>query len=309
MPNWSDWSDWALDPSRNVLRRVRQDEQGNLQRLSPHESHPHGHLTRRLIVIEGNLDYDYNFQNASHAETPRRALQTIEDLCEELEALSPGSSYESSEYELDSGPQERTESSASKGTNRNADGGTERSKREARYKEKDDGKGKARATRRYREKRQQKKASQRKRHNDGVSTHPGDEALAATSSAGLLSKTRYALHSQHYTGSKCTEPEAVYATTSKSCDLDEVRKLQKAFTESQKMQNRITRGGAEGASSTSYTTSAYGYESEDGEFSLSTACAVSDEDHSEEIDPSQARTAFNEGGIQAVNYSEIARVE
>ncbi|KAG5935376.1 hypothetical protein E4U59_005631 [Claviceps monticola] len=264
MPKWSDWSDWALDPSRNVLRRVRQDEQGN-------------------------SDYDYDYQNMSHAETPRRALQTIEDLCEELEALSPGSSYESSEYELDSGPQERTESSASKGTNRNADGGTQRSKREARDKEKDDGKGKARATRRYREKRQQKKASQRKRHNDGVSTNPADEALAATISAGLLSlsQTRYALHSQHYTGSKSTEPEAVYATTSKSCDLSEVRKLQKAFTELQKLQNGITRGGAEGASSTSYTTSAYGYESEDGEFSLSTACAVSDEDHSEEIDPSK----------------------
>ncbi|KAG6042627.1 hypothetical protein E4U17_001338 [Claviceps sp. LM77 group G4] len=262
MPDWSDWSDWALDPSRNVLRRVRQDEQGN-------------------------LDYDYDYQNASHAETPRRALQTIEDLCEELEALSPGSSYDSSEYELDSGPQERTESSASKGTNRNADGRTERSRGEVRDKGKDDGKGKARTTRKYRQKRQQKKASQRKRHNDGVSTHPGDEALAATGSAGLLSQTRYALHLQQYTGSKSTDPEAVYATISKSCDLDEVRKLQKAFTESQKMHNGITRGGAEGASSTSYTTSAYGYESEDGESSLYTACAVSDEDHSEDIDPSK----------------------
>ncbi|KAG5993510.1 hypothetical protein E4U52_001917 [Claviceps spartinae] len=282
MPNWSDWSDWALDPSRNILRRVRQDEQGN-------------------------LEYDYNYQDASHAETPRRALHTIEDLCEELEALSPGSSYDSSEYELDSGPQERMESSASKVTNRNSGGGTERSKREARDKEKDDGKGKTRATRRYREKRQQKKASQRKRHNDGVSTQPGDEALAATGSTGLLSQTRYALHSQHYTGSESTEPEAVYATTSTSCDLDEVRKLQKAFIESQKMQNGITRGGAEGASSTSYTTSAYGYEAEDGEFSLSTACAVSDEDHSEEIDPSGPRIsdwAFGKIPAGRVYWSE-----
>ncbi|KAG5968290.1 hypothetical protein E4U58_001906 [Claviceps cyperi] len=262
MPNWNDWSDWALDPSRNVLRRVRRDDQGN-------------------------LDYDYNYQDASHAETPRRALQTIEDLCEELEALSPGSSYVWSEYELDSVPQERTESPASKSTNRNQDGGTERPKREARDKEDDDGKGKARATRRYRKKRQQKKASQRKRHNDGVSTQPGNEALAATGSAGLLNQKQYALHSQHYIGSKSTELEAVYATTSSSCDLDEVRKLQKAFTESQKMQNGIIRRGAEGASTTSYTTSASGYESEDGEFLSSTACAVSDEDHSEEIDPSK----------------------
>ncbi|KAG5926702.1 hypothetical protein E4U42_003025, partial [Claviceps africana] len=67
--SWTDWSDWSMDHSQNLLYRVRQDQQGN-------------------------LDYEYNHDHQMHAETPRGGPLTMEALTAQLEGLSPGSSFD-----------------------------------------------------------------------------------------------------------------------------------------------------------------------------------------------------------------------
>ncbi|GAB0136546.1 hypothetical protein EsDP_00004845 [Epichloe bromicola] len=289
MSTWSEWSDWAVDPTQNLLYRVRQDHQGN-------------------------LDYEYNYDYGTRAETPRGDSQTIEALTAQLDSLSPGSNFDSQDYELNSGPQEKSRSSKSKGKDRERD----REKEKEKSKEKSKDKSKENSKEKNREKSKEKskdkgknhqydKGSQRKGHSHSGSTQQRRRAPAATGSTAPPSQTHYAYDAQYYTGSGYSEPAAAYATTPTSYDSNEATQLQQAVILSQQMQYGITQSGA-GSSSGAYTTPAYASEPDEDESTTPKGGAISaDEDQFEEMDPRyriEPSSRFQPGEIFKVYWSE-----
>ncbi|KAG5980452.1 hypothetical protein E4U55_004014 [Claviceps digitariae] len=274
--SWSDWSDWSADRSQNMLYRVRQDHQGN-------------------------LDYEYNDDYDIRAERPRGDPQSIEALTAQLGGLSPGSNFDSQEYELNSGSQERTISSKSNDKDRDGDRCKEwerekenekhrvREKQKGRDKGKDRGKDKDKTKDKNKDKskhHQHDKSSQRKGHSHSVSTQSRDDAEGMTGSTVVQGHTHYAYDAQYYTELGYLEPESAYATTSTAYDPDQVIQTQHAVVGSNQMQYGISPSDAGGTSSITYNSPEYEFEPEEDEFPSPKGGVISaDEDQFEEIDP------------------------
>ncbi|KAG6002761.1 hypothetical protein E4U21_002784 [Claviceps maximensis] len=195
--SWSDWSDWAADQCQNLLYRVRQDHQGN-------------------------LDYEYSHDYEMCADTPRGSLEMMEALTPGIDGLSPGSNLDFQEYELHSGPKERPIISDSKGVEgedengREERGGDERERETTGDKEKVRRNGKVKDKNKYKNKDgwrryQDDKSSQRKGHSHYLLTQPKDKVQANIDGTEVQGQTDYAHHARHYTTSEYLEPEAAYA--------------------------------------------------------------------------------------------------
>ncbi|KAG6011795.1 hypothetical protein E4U43_008123 [Claviceps pusilla] len=264
--SWSDWwSDWVADQSQNLLCRVRQDHREN-------------------------VDYEYNHDYEIRAETPRGDSQTIEALTAQVDGLSPGSNFDSQEYELNSGPRERTGSSKLKDDDREGGRRNERErererdgeKKRSRHKTKDRNKGK------WKFNHHDKKSSQRKSHGGhSVTPQSSDKVQAPICSAAVRSQLHYACEAhQYYTESGYLEHEAAYSTTSTAYDPEQMMQMSQAVTESDQMHHETHPNDAERNSSTTYSTLEYEFEPEGEEFTTPEGGTISaDEDQFEEIDP------------------------
>ncbi|KAG5987459.1 hypothetical protein E4U54_004985 [Claviceps lovelessii] len=284
--SWSDWSDWAADQSQNLLCRVRQDHQGN-------------------------VDYEYNHDYEIRAERPRGDSQTIEALTAQVGGLSPGSNFDSQEYELNSGPRQRTRSSKFQGDDRQGERRNEKErerqrggrKNRSRYKTKDRNKGRCKYN-------HHDKSSQRKsRGGHSVTPQSSDKVQAPICSAAVRSQLHYACEAhQYYTESGYLDHEAAYTTTSTAYDPERVMQMSQAVTESDQMHHETHANDAEGNSSTTYSTLEYEFEPEEEEFTTPEGGAISaDEDQFEEIDPRyriEPSSRFQPGEIFKVYWSE-----
>ncbi|GAO19955.1 hypothetical protein UVI_02051810 [Ustilaginoidea virens] len=266
--------------------------------LSRHIPHAHTHF------VLGNLDYDFNFDYADGARTPRDS-QRIDELAADFQNLSPGSNYEAQGefkmlhpanpshlvfrmvlgiqqvhwlyYALDSGQQERHRSSKPKGKERERERDRERVKDRDRDKDKSKDKSK-----------------------DKIKGKDKDK-----------DRTKHQHHDKHhrkdYSDSSKSHLEQLDQAYTKE---DETRQMQQAVAESQQVQYGIIRGSAKGPSDMAYTSSAYGtrpssqnsglnarlmivlskgYDVEDDESSTPKGgLMATDEDEFEEIDPRHA---------------------
>lgn len=264
----------------------------------------------------GNLDYDFNFDYADGARTPRDS-QRIDELAADFQNLSPGSNYEAQDYALDSGQQERHRSSKPKGKERERERDRERVKDRDRDKDKSKDKSKdkikGKDKDKDRTKHQHHDKHHRKDYSDSSKSHL--EQLGPSTSSRPESQAQAQClydpdHAQYCQQSGYPEQAAEYdrhidqAYTKE----DETRQMQQAVAESQQVQYGIIRGSAKGPSDMAYTSSAYGYDVEDDESSTPKGgLMATDEDEFEEIDPRyriEHSSKFQPGEIFKVYWSE-----